>query len=123
MAQVTDRIEIYLKGGTADESLISENIGYYIIVSYYTLQDVLQERRSQEDYIYESYRDLAMRIQDYGKLYRRRAQIREILLWAPLPPFADTCERPNARPYLPWWAIIRKIRLTLPNAKHRLGRW
>ena len=123
MAQVTDRIEIYLSSGTADEGVIAENIGYHIVVSYYALQDILQQRRSLEDYTYESYRDLAMRIQDYGKLYRRRAQLRANLCWAQLRPFLDTYEAPNARPYLPWWAVVRKTRLLIPNAKHRLGMW
>jgi hypothetical protein len=123
MAQVTDRIESYLRSGTADESLIAENIGYHIIVSYYALQDILQERRLEEDYTYESYRDLAMRMQDYGKLYRRRAQLRKGLCWAGLPPFADTSERPKARPYLPWWAAIRKVRLWMPNLKYQMGTW
>jgi hypothetical protein len=123
MTQVTDRIEIYLRNGTADEGLVAQNIGHHIIVSYYILQNILERRSLEKGYVYGSYRDLAMRMQDYGKLYRRKTELREDVSWAPLPPFKNSRERHHARPYLPWWAVIRKLRLLVQYARRQLHVW
>jgi hypothetical protein len=122
MAGLTDRIEIYIRSGNADESVIAEHVGYYIVVSYYALKDILQQRTIEEDFTYESYRDLARRIQDYGKLHPLEAELRENLCWADLPPLVDATGVQSIS-YLPRWAIWRKFKIWRAERKRKKGKW
>jgi len=85
-AQITDRIEIYIRKGVADESIVAEHLAYYIIVMYCFLKEVLQQRAGAHDYNYDSFRDLTRRLQDYGKLYPLDVDLRERVLYEHIPP-------------------------------------
>lgn len=110
VADVTDRIEIYIRKGNADEGTIAEHAGYCILSTYYILQDVLALRTLEDDLSYEGFRDLSRRIQDYGKLYQLESELRDELVWAVLPPF-KYADGMVSKSYLPWWAVWRKFRL------------
>ena len=85
-ARISERMEILVRRGAADEGIIVEHIGYDILVSYYILRDVLQDRAAEDDLNYEGFRDLARRTQDYAKLHPLDADLRDKLVFANLPP-------------------------------------
>jgi hypothetical protein len=85
-ARLAERIEIYIRKGAADESIIGDHIAYDVLMSYTTIQGVLQERATEDDLSYEGFRDLALRLQDYAKIHPFDADLRGRLVWANLPP-------------------------------------
>lgn len=66
MTRMTERFEIYIRKGVADESIVVEHIGYNVLVTYYHLHDILQARALAHNLEYEGFRDLALRIKDYA---------------------------------------------------------
>jgi hypothetical protein len=83
LARVAERIELFLERKLADEDLLINHLGYDIVSSYYILQDVLKQRTYDEDYLYDSYRALAQRVQSYAK--QHDLDIREELVSAVFP--------------------------------------
>lgn len=120
IADLADRIEIYIRKGNADEGTIAEHAGYCIVSSYYILQDVLRRRTFEDDYSYEGFRDLSCRIQDYSKLYPLEVEMRPQLTWAHFSKhlYSDGVESES---YLPKWAVIRRIRLTYATICYQLS--
>jgi hypothetical protein len=85
-ASLAERMEVYVRKGVADEGIIAEYIGYGIITTYYHLRDILQARAEADDFEYEGFRDLALRIQDYAKLHNKDAGLSDDIVFAVLPP-------------------------------------
>jgi len=84
-ARLAEQMDIYVSRGAADLGLIADHLGYEIIVLYYALQDVLDERALTEDLNYEGFRDLALRVQHYARLHKC-VDIRDQIQWALLLP-------------------------------------
>lgn len=85
-ARLAERIEIYIRKGAADEGIIGDHIAYDVIMTYYTLEDVLKKRASEDDLSYEGFRDLTLRLQDYAKICPLDADIPGSLTWAKFTP-------------------------------------
>lgn len=84
--QSAERMEIYIRKGAANESIIAESAGYSILSTYFFLRDILQHRAGEYDYNYDGFRDLALRVQDYAKMFPLDADLRDELTDADLPP-------------------------------------
>jgi hypothetical protein len=76
-AKLADRVEIYIRKGIVEESIIAEHYGYDVLTLYQVLRDVFQHRAATDDYNYEGFRDLASRIQDYARLHPLDADLRD----------------------------------------------
>ena len=86
IVRITERLEIYIRRDVASGSLVAEHLVYEVVVMYYVLQDILQERSGREDWNYEGFRDLALRMQDHSKLHPLDAELRNELKYAKFPP-------------------------------------
>jgi hypothetical protein len=111
IANLTERVEIYIRKGMADESIVAEHTGYNILSTYCFLADVFEERALLYDYNYDGVRDLALRIQDYAILNPKAADLREELVWHPLPPLKYKGGDVSLGYSIAWWAVFRKTRL------------
>jgi hypothetical protein len=85
-ARLAERIEIYIRKGAADEGIIGDHIAYDVIMAYFTLEDVLKKRAAEDDLSYEGFRDLALRLQDYAKIFSLDADLPGSLTWAQFTP-------------------------------------
>jgi hypothetical protein len=118
VARLTERIEIYIRKGVADEGIIAEHAGYDVLMTYCCLRDILQKRAAEDDLNYEGFRDLALRIQDYAKLHPRDADLRDDLVWDSLPRIEYKGGDESLGYYIPWWSLLRKARLWVAWRRH-----
>jgi hypothetical protein len=106
-ARAAERMEVYVRRGAADEGIIAEHLGYGIVMSYYTLQDVLKVLAAEENRDYEGWRVLAVRCQRYAKLHPRYTNLFRELIWAELPLISYSHRDPIGEPAASWWSRLR----------------
>lgn len=84
-ARLAERIEIYIRKGAANESIIAETIGYDILQTYFVLHNIMAADAKADNIDYEGFRDLASRMQDYAKLKPLDTGWPDELLALPIP--------------------------------------
>jgi hypothetical protein len=82
MSMLTERMELYIARGAIDIDLVVDHIGYDIISTYFSLQDIYRERAATEDESAEGFRDLALRVQHHARLNPGAGDLRDTMLWA-----------------------------------------
>ena len=117
-ADITDRVEIYIRSGNAEEGMVAEYAGYLILATFYILQDVFRKEALESDYSYEGFYDLACRIQDYAKLKPLGPALRAELVWTTLRPitYADGSQSMD---YLSSWSLLRRARLAIATLTNK----
>jgi hypothetical protein len=86
LSGTAERTEIYIRKGAADVGIIAEHLGYDIILAYYCLRPIIRELTSGEDFNFDGFRDLTLRLQDYAKLHPLDVDIRPNMIFATIPP-------------------------------------
>jgi hypothetical protein len=86
LSRMAERTEIYVRKGAADVGIIAEHLGYDIILVYYCLRPIIRELTSHEDFNFDPFRDLTLRLQDYAKCHPLDVDIRQTLIFATIPP-------------------------------------
>jgi hypothetical protein len=118
IANLTERVEIYIRKGMADEGIIAEHTGYNILATYCFLSVILEERAKLYDYNYDGFRALATRIQDYAILNPEAADIRKELVWFPLSPLQYKGGERSLEYLTSRWRVLQKARIWLARTKH-----